>query len=741
MITKINQLKSKTSIAEVQTLCESTISAISSAIYNGVTPTAQLEIERVALTNLFEGLEKFPNDKEISEWVVNQKRVYSIKHLGVRKAVNTLLEKEGKFDITLSMVLEDFRDKLETVPEVLLYEGFISAMSGFTYLPAVKTELSAVNESVKKYKNDVDITQIIETMKDTRSNYLIPLIEDVVDNYLSDKNEQTKSSLKESLLKFSYDPFVRKILTIIMLDASQLQLEYANAECDIEDKLYSPILYLGENEALFNVHGTYYVKKNNYVNKLKKEDIAKLDEAFTSLCDTINLPNIEVTRKDIKVYVGNDNAVLTENETYVNGGIFTTNQINESTTIAEWGGNAEFYKTLAILRENFDEIAELDFVKRVYLKENVNYAADVFKLRDNIFITTFDPLNNKSTFYRNINPIQAEKIMMEHMRFDVSKTFEGILPNKEKILSEIDSTKHEYSDYIAVLETKISQFSNESGKDAKAVVDALTEELNDVKNDYKNYLNEVESFTNVSENLNITVQDDSSGKSYTVVVPTGAMAAKGEGGGAEGDTNVDGDQFGTEVGMANMAAPGSAGGASSAVTFNDDDSEMLSDEPSEDGDKVDLGADDLEAYADKVDAESELEKPEGEEEAGVEGGGDTGDAGANPEAGVGGGGTAPAEGGEGLDLGDNGSDDTAELDLGLEEPAGQETNTEETPEEGKPDKNKPLEKKEAAGPPEKNLERTNFEKDANPDDLQEPKKIKKVFLKRPKKVEAQKAVK
>jgi len=58
MITKINQLKSQTNVSEVKALCESTIAAMSSAIYNGVTPDAQIEIERVALTNLFRGLEK-----------------------------------------------------------------------------------------------------------------------------------------------------------------------------------------------------------------------------------------------------------------------------------------------------------------------------------------------------------------------------------------------------------------------------------------------------------------------------------------------------------------------------------------------------------------------------------------------------------------------------------------------------------------------------------------------------------
>ena len=156
MITKINQLKSQTNVSEVKALCESTISAISSAIYNGVTPDAQIEIERVALTNLFKGLEKYSSDKTITEWLNNQKRIYTLKNLGVRSAVNNLLKKE-KENATLVEILESYRDQLNSYPEVMLYESFTSALSGFGYLPSVDTELNAVAERVKKYKNDVDI--------------------------------------------------------------------------------------------------------------------------------------------------------------------------------------------------------------------------------------------------------------------------------------------------------------------------------------------------------------------------------------------------------------------------------------------------------------------------------------------------------------------------------------------------------------------------------------------------------
>ena len=710
MITKINHLKSSTNIPQVKTLCESTINAISSAIYNGVTEDAQLEIERVALNNLFEGLTKYANNKNINDWLINQKRIYSVKNLGIRRAVNSLMEKEGKYNNILADSLNIFREQIsQGIPEVLLLESFTSALSGYNYIPAVENELSAISQRVKKYKNDIDISKIIEVMKGTRSNYLIPLIEDVVDNYLNDKNEQSKSTLKECLIKFSYDPFVRDILNIVILDATQLQLEYANAECNIEERLFSPILYLGESETLFNIHGIYYIRKGNNINKVKKENLSNLDENFINICNLINQPNIEISRKDIRVYMNKDNAIINESNVIINGTQYTKDQINEQSMAVAWATNKEFFQVVNTLNENFNEIAELDFVKRVYLKENENYAADIFKLRDNIFITTIDPINNKTTFYRNINPIQAEKIMMEHMKFDVSKTFNDILPNKEKIISEINETKKEYSDYINMLESKINQFLNDNSEVSKNVIVALKEELTEVKSDYKNYLNEVESFTcasSINENLNITVQDDGTGKSYTVVVPTGAMAARGSDQSLGGDERAEGDKFGTEVGMSSIQPDG----ASSAITFDNNNSELLSDEPSIDSDKIDMDADNLEAYADKVDAESELEK------------GKEGEKGTESEEGE--------ENGMELDLGDENSEETP-----AEETPVEETPAEETPKgEEEPIEEKPTEEtEETVGAPNKNLEKTNFNKDKNPDDLNEPKKIKKVFLKRPKK--------
>jgi len=597
MIQKINELKQQSNLTEVKSLCETTIAAMSSVIYNNVTPEARFEIERVAIENLFEGLATY-DAPEVNQWLNNEKRIYSVKNIGVRKAINILKESDGKFDQTLFSILEQFEEKVNKMPEVLIYEEFVSALSTeYNYVPGVQTQLNAISEKVKKYKNDININKIIETMKVTRSNYLLPLIEDVVNNYVANKTEQAKSHLKETLNKFSYDPFIRDIINLVMLDSKELQLEYANAECDIE-KIYSPIIYLGENEVVFNIKEAFYIKKGNNINKLKKDEVSKLDQSFRNLCEAVNVPNVEFSKNEIKVFVDNDVAIINEDTVLVNNKSLNHNEFKDAAEVSQWAGNTNFFMLTETLKNNFNEIVEIDFAKRIYLKEDESYSAHVFKLRNNIFITTFDPINNKSTFYRNINPIQAEKVMSEHMNFDVSKTFSSILPNKERILSQINESKFEYIEYINNLNEKIKTFKlSPKSTVTNEVIAALEEELSEIKSEYKDYVNEIEKYTNLSEGVTVSIDVD--GEKYTVPIPQSTSTAKGE----TADTEV-----GTVIGAENMEQS-----PASEITFDDSKTELLGDSPSIESDAIDLGVDNVEAEADAEEAEVGALDGEGEE--------------------------------------------------------------------------------------------------------------------------------
>jgi hypothetical protein len=614
MIEKINSLKSNSKDSIVKSLCEDALSSLSSPTYLNIPENARVEVERATMENLFEELSGV-KDKNTQKWLKNAKRSWAIKNLGIREAVNSLSVGETAENITLQQVVEHYKKLLEVQPEVLLYESFISGLQSFLYFPKVGNAIEAIEDRVKNYNADVSISKIMETMKKSKSNYLIPLIEDLVQNYLDDKNMQTKSSLKEGLIKFSYDPFIRDLINLVSADATDLQLEYANAQCDIE-KVYSPVLYLGENEAVFGVRGSFYIKKGNTLSRLTKDSISRLDPEFVSLCEAINSSDVIIDGKSITIYEGSNKAVIKNDGISVNGKEFTNEDFKNSAEIAEWTGKGKFLSLVEKFRSNFDEIAEVDFAKRVFLKENTEYAADVFKLRGNISIATYNPSMDKGTFYRNVNPIQAKGLMMEHLRFDVSKAFSELLPDEDKINEEIDSTKKEYNGYISDLEKKISEFKlNPFSKDInEQVIQALEEELVEVKNEYKDYLNEVESFmrppaasineAKISLNVEGPLEIEVDGQKYSVPIPN-----EGEGSGQEGD------EFGTEVGDENIESE-----PASAVTFDDTETELLGDSPSIQADEVNLGADEIEADADAAEAEAELAGGEEGEEIPGEGG-------------------------------------------------------------------------------------------------------------------------
>ena len=619
MIEKIKVLKSKTKNNDVRVLLEKATSTLNSAMYENIPADARIELENAVIEDLFEKMSSI-EDVETQEWLKNSKRNWAVKNLGIREAINTLSSSEAAENLSLAQVLEYFKTLLVNQPEALLYESFISGLQSFHYFPKVGNAVQAIKDRVDTYEADVSITKIMETMKKTKSHYLIPIIEDLVQNYLDNKTEQTKSSLKEGLIKFSYDPFVRDLINLVTADATDLQLEYASAQCDIE-KVYSPILYLGENEAIFGVRGSFYVKKGNTLSRLQKEHIDKLDSEFVALCEAINSSNTVIDGKSVTVYEGSDKAVITKDKIIVNEQEFTDEQFSNSANIIEWTGKGHFLGLVEMFKKNFDEIAEVDFAKRVFLKENGDYAADVFRLRGNISVATYNPSMGKGTFYRNVNPIQARNLMMEHLRFDVSKAFEDLLPNEDKINEEIKDTKKAYYDYIQELETKIFEFKlNTNSQDLnKEIINALSEELKEVKDEYKDYLNLIENYMRAPEKdvseatveleidgpLNLTV----GGQKFTVPIPQ--VADKAEGAEAEGEFG----EFGSEVGSEDITDS-----PASAVTFDDMGTELLGDSPSIQGDEVNLGADEIEADADAAEADAEIEMGDEEGEEGAEGG-------------------------------------------------------------------------------------------------------------------------
>ena len=210
------------------------------------------------------------------------------------KNVNKIEQKDNKNE-KLKVFCEQYINALNAgKPEELLYESFISGISNWNYLSAVDTELSALKDRVSQYKQDIDLKKILDTMSQTGSYYIVPLIEDVVVDYVENKNMATRAILLQRLEAFEYDPFVRDMECLITRDLSientvylGESVEYLNNQVKTE-LIFSPVQFIKENECVFNVKGAYFARKGNNIAKLTKNEVSELNESFKSLCNLVN---------------------------------------------------------------------------------------------------------------------------------------------------------------------------------------------------------------------------------------------------------------------------------------------------------------------------------------------------------------------------------------------------------------------------------------------------------------------
>ena len=461
-----------------------------------------------------EEVDKILSDKvnETKDEIMSAKMTrHSIEnHIGLGGIINKILKESN--NEKLRVFCERYISALnEGKADELLYESFISGISNWNYLSAVDTELSALKDRVSKYKQDIDLKKILEMMAQTGSYYIVPLIEDVVADYALNKNMATRAVLLQRLESFEYDPFVRDMEALITRDLSientvylGESVEYLNSQVKSE-QIFSPVNYIKENECVFNVKGTYYARKGNSIAKLTKNEVADLNESFKSLCNLVNADNVKLNKdlNTISIYSGNNKSVITESEIIINNKEVTIDELKKLTEAAinMRSDDAEFYAMTSALNEHYNDIAPIDFVKHIEARDNSGKSCDVFKLKESIFVNTTDKNLGRSTFYRNVNPIQCRKYINEHMEINCGPLFENELPDQDKIEKGIAEKKKEYQDYIDSLEDKkdtLEKMKDEGADtdDIDKAIAMIDQELDDTKADFKKYQEDSDKYLN-----------------------------------------------------------------------------------------------------------------------------------------------------------------------------------------------------------------------------------------------------
>lgn len=514
---------------ELPTVNFDSTSIYESAVIKNTKAAAEYRQKRLmedAYNKVMRYLDEREKEENAQEQQINE--TYSLQGIANKNGlklydrINEVIKSDAIKNATLKNILSQYSQALkEGAFEERLYETLLHNTAKFDYLLPVERMRNAILEVAKKKNDEITLTKILEEMIASPTSYIyVDIIQEDVARYVLDPSDVNRVQLRNALTPFAADPYIGKMFEVIFFDdqkrnpvGGEIERQTLNITEQIDlirqnarvEPIFSPVQYIKEGESIFNVHGQYYVRKNNSIALLEKKYIAKLDRKFVELCHLVNDPHVHIFEDRIEVRGIEHTATVYEGYVEIAGYHEDKESLRrlDEMYIKYDNYDNNFFVMCSCLLENFNKIANVNWAKRIVLNENNRICADLFKLDENVSIALHNYDVNTHTLYRGVNPIWCRNTLNEHMGLNVAYLFEDMLPDQKKIMLKLYETKNEYEESIEKYEKAIQDL-----KDAKAdtndesLIDELDKSIEDsekklkeIKDEYKEWQKAAEETT------------------------------------------------------------------------------------------------------------------------------------------------------------------------------------------------------------------------------------------------------
>ena len=381
--------------------------------------------------------ERFDEDEAKSRKVASAYTLSNVSNrLGLNEKVVKLL---GNKDVVKNFKLKDVLNRYENAMvfgcyQERIYESLIRDLTPFNYILKVNETIDEIKEETGKNRQAIMLTRILQEMSESADSYIYTELveEDVTRFIISPTNENLVQAIN-ALMPYAADPYINEMLKVIR-DTSDTevmslqeqamsitdQIRMIRENVDVQN-LYSPVLYIRENQSVFSIPNQgYYLKNGNTVCPLDKKNVAQLDEQFVQLSRLIAQPNVKIA--DDKIFLNGEDMWATIYEDRVVLADGSNEYIEDCESIRNLNElcmryqsyDTNFFISAAVLNENFNNIANLHFAKKIVLNSNPNISATLYRLDENLFLSLENMDINMKTFYRNVNPIFCKNAINDH---------------------------------------------------------------------------------------------------------------------------------------------------------------------------------------------------------------------------------------------------------------------------------------------------------------------------------------
>lgn len=507
---RINELLTKVVSPEVTGVCNEALSKIREYKSFGLDEVSVKNVEKAVIESL---MEKFSGSTE--DDVVEFVSYLRLNNLGVVEALGTIKEAAAVHP-TVSYAYNNIAN-LAKQPEWLVIESVISILSQFTWEPSFKAAHDSLKEAFTKNAEDIKLAKAVHETDNTRTSFIMSGVKADLDSFLKNKTKSNRNRLLETLSKYSFDPAIRNLYNVISETENSFVISKKTQDITVKN-VYTPAL-LNENGTYFIVEGVGYLKNGDSVRRLTENEVESLPTYFGKINTIFNRNYVNVSEGKVTFYLHNKRVdIVDENNApsisingtavsregftkmYMNAGIFR----NAERTVME---------EVVTIVENWDSICEADFVKSVYSKAYPGRRADVFRCNDRIHINRFDTAMNENMFYPDCNATQTRNMILEFMEYDLSETFNDMLPYEEQAIKQLMEKRDEYVKAITHLQERKDKLTSlEEGLSNEPqvieLIEAIDSEITNLKNEYFSLQNRINDVKSVKEGVGFEAGDE-----------------------------------------------------------------------------------------------------------------------------------------------------------------------------------------------------------------------------------------
>jgi hypothetical protein len=511
---RVSKLLEKTSSLETKKVCKEVLE-----MYTSVSEEQLSQ----ALVEKLKGVKD--SDSYVNAFVETSEKISKIKDLGIAQAISKIRESQSYHYPALRYTLDKFeRMKIsEGIQDFMMVEDFMKTLKDFTWDANVKESLDSIGTNFESLKESVLVSKALVEFRKAKGNFLYEPVCEKLEDHLENPTEASRSSLVETLSKFSFLPAaktllenLKKIQTSGSKTALRIIAENANSRVD---QVYSTVILENDKE-YFTVKGDLYKKSSSIVEKVSSEEFNSLSENIKRSYQIFNSPYFFVKEGKASFYLGRNKVEILEesgkkvlfNGKSIPGTDIAKNLISAGMLRLE---EAKVASDIQFVNDIFENFFELDFAKVISSKLYEGSFVTLMKVEDKIYLNKVNTSMKVNEFFTDLNATQARNIILEFLGYDIKESMEEFI---EKDEAEIRSIREEQTSILknmSIVEGQITKIES-AKRDAymasvpqiKALEETLRTELQNLRSQYEALSQKLKKFEAKTSDAGVEVGQD-----------------------------------------------------------------------------------------------------------------------------------------------------------------------------------------------------------------------------------------